>query len=302
MDSSTSFMADIPLGEGGLTASRLGWGMWRLDGTGQDALRLAEAALAADMRFFDTADIYGYGGPGGFGGAEALLGDAFGLDPSLRGKIVLASKGGIDPGVPYDSSEAYLIKACEASLKRLRTDVIDLYQIHRPDLLAHPAEVAAALARLRQDGKIREAGVSNFTAAQMRALSSHMAFPLVSLQPEFSALAIEPLSDGVLDFAMDYGMAVLAWSPLGQGRLATGDSDARTQRVVAALDALAEKHGVSRSAAAVAWVLRHPSRPVALIGSQSPERLRDLAQARSVHLSKTEWYEVLVASRGERMP
>jgi predicted oxidoreductase len=302
MDGSTSFMADIPLGEGGLTASRLGWGMWRLDGTGQDALRLAEAALAADMRFFDTADIYGYGGPGGFGGAEALLGDAFGLDPSLRGKIVLASKGGIDPGVPYDSSEAYLIKACEASLKRLRTDVIDLYQIHRPDLLAHPAEVAAALARLRQDGKIREAGVSNFTAAQMRALSSHMAFPLVSLQPEFSALAIEPLSDGVLDFAMDYGMAVLAWSPLGQGRLATGDSDARTQRVVAALDALAEKHGVSRSAAAVAWVLRHPSRPVALIGSQSPERLRDLAQARSVHLSKTEWYEVLVASRGERMP
>jgi predicted oxidoreductase len=168
--------------------------------------------------------------------------------------------------------------------------------------LAHPAEVAAALARLRQDGKIREAGVSNFTAAQMRALSSHMAFPLVSLQPEFSALAIEPLSDGVLDFAMDYGMAVLAWSPLGQGRLATGDSDARTQRVVAALDALAEKHGVSRSAVAVAWVLRHPSRPVALIGSQSPERLRDLAQARSVHLSKTEWYEVLVASRGERMP
>jgi predicted oxidoreductase len=302
MDGSTSFMADIPLGEGGLTASRLGWGMWRLDGTGQDALRLAEAALAADMRFFDTADIYGYGGPGGFGGAEALLGDAFGLDPSLRGKIVLASKGGIDPGVPYDSSEAYLIKACEASLKRLRTDVIDLYQIHRPDLLAHPAEVAAALARLRQDGKIREAGVSNFTAAQMRALSSHMAFPLVSLQPEFSALAIEPLSDGVLDFAMDYGMAVLAWSPLGQGRLATGDSDARTQRVVAALDALAEKHGVSRSAVAVAWVLRHPSRPVALIGSQSPERLRDLAQARSVHLSKTEWYEVLVASRGERMP
>lgn len=302
MDSSTSLTADIPLGQGGLTASRLGWGMWRLAGTGQETLRLAEAALEADMRFFDTADIYGFGGPGGFGGAEALLGEAFALDPSLRGKVVLASKGGIDPGVPYDSSEAYLIKACEASLKRLQTDVIDLYQIHRPDLLAHPAEVAGALARLRRDGKIREAGVSNYTAAQTRALAALMPFPLVSLQPEFSALAIEALSDGVLDFAMEYEMAVLAWSPLGQGRLATGDGDARTQRVIAALDVLADRHGVSRSAAAVAWVLRHPSRPVALIGSQSPERLRDLAPARSVHLSKTEWYEVLVASRGERMP
>lgn len=301
MDTSSSPMADVALGQSGLMASRLGWGMWRLEGTGQDALRLSNAALEADMRFFDTADIYGLGGAG-FGTAEALLGEAFALDPSLRGRIVLATKGGIDPGVPYDSSVEYLIRACEASLKRLKTDVIDLYQIHRPDLLAHPEEAAAAFARLRQDGKIREAGVSNYTAAQMRALAAHMPFPLVSLQPEFSALAIEPLSDGVLDFAMEYSMAVLAWSPLGQGRLATGEGDARTQRVVAVLDALAEKHGASRSAVAIAWVLRHPSRPIALIGTQSAERLRDLAQARSVHLSKTEWYEVLVASRGERMP
>jgi predicted oxidoreductase len=293
--------ADLALGPNGLTASRLGWGMWRLAGTPQDALRLSEAALEADMRLFDTADIYGLDGAG-FGTAETLLGEACARDPSLRGRITLATKGGIDPGVPYDSSAAYLVRACEASLKRLKTDVIDLYQIHRPDLLAHPAEAAAAFARLRQDGKIREAGVSNYTASQMRALAAHMSFPLVSLQPEFSALAIEPLSDGVLDFAMEYRMAVLAWSPLGQGRLAAGDGDARTQRTIIALDALAEKHGTSRAVIAVAWVLQHPSRPIALIGSQSADRLRGLAKARSVHLSKAEWYGVLVASRGERMP
>lgn len=292
---------DVRLGETGLTASRLGWGMWRLAGDGAQALALAHAALDADMRFFDTADIYGLGGQG-FGAAETLLGEAFALDASLRPRITLATKGGIDPGVPYDSSAEYLVAACEASLRRLQTDVIDLYQVHRPDLLAHPDEVAEAFARLRQAGKIRAAGVSNYTAAQTRALNAVMPFPLVSLQPEFSALAIEPLSDGVLDFAMEYGMAVLAWSPLGQGALATGAGDARVQRVTAALDEIAARHGVTRPAAAIAWVLRHPSRPVALIGSQSAPRLQEAAQARSVNLSKAEWYAVLVASRGQPMP
>lgn len=291
----------VSFGSSGLAAPPLGWGMWRLEGNGSHALGLAHAALDAGMRLFDTADIYGLGGQG-FGAAEGLLGDALVLDPGLRARILLATKGGIDPGVPYDSSASYLIAACEASLKRLKTDVIDLYQIHRPDLLAHPAEVAEAFARLRQAGKIREAGVSNYTAAQVRALMAHMPFPLVSLQPEFSALAIEPLSDGILDLAMETGMAVLAWSPLAQGRLAAVAGDERASRVIVALDALAAREGVSRAAVAVAWVLAHPSRPFALIGTQSAERLVEIAAATQVRLSRADWYDVLVASRGERMP
>ncbi len=293
--------ADAPLGASGLIASRLGWGMWRLAGTGPQALELAHTALDAGMTFFDTADIYGFGGQG-FGAAEERLGEAFSLDAGLRGRVVLASKGGIDPGVPYDSTAAYLIAACEKSLRRMRTDVIDLYQIHRPDLLAHPAEIAEAFDRLRQAGKIRAAGVSNYTAAQTRALAAHMPFPLVSTQPEFSALAFEPLHDGVLDLAMEQGLAVLAWSPLAQGRLAAADGDATARRVIAALDLLAVREGVSRAAVAIAWVLAHPARPVALIGSQTPQRLQDAAAALRVQLSRTDWYGVLVAARGAAMP
>lgn len=299
--SDLSSSAAVPLGASGVHASRLGWGMWRLAGTGPQALELAHAALDAGMSFFDTADIYGFGGQG-FGAAEERLGEAHALDRGLRSKITLASKGGIDPGIPYDSSAAYLIAACEKSLKRLQTDVIDLYQIHRPDLLAHPAEVASAFDRLRQAGKIRAAGVSNYTAAQTRALAAHMPFPLVSTQPEFSALAYEPLSDGVLDLAMEQGLAVLAWSPLAQGRLADAPSDATSGRLIAALDAVAAREGASRAAVAIAWVLAHPARPVALIGSQTPARLAEAAAALEVRLSRADWYGVLVAARGAPMP
>lgn len=293
--------ARVALGAGGLHVPRIGWGLWRLSGDVSHAVALARAALNAGFSLFDTADVYGLGAAG-FGAVEALLGEAFARDPALRGRIVLATKGGIEPGAPYNSRAAWLVRACEDSLARLRTDVIDLYQIHRPDLLAHPQEVAEALTRLREAGKIREAGVSNYTAAQTRALAAHLPFPLASVQPEFSALASGVLEDGVLDLAMERGLAVLAWSPLGQGRLAEPGADAQAGRVAAALDAIAGTVGVTRAAAAIAWVLAHPSRPVALVGTQSPVRMADLAQARGVSITRAQWYEVLVAARGTPMP
>lgn len=281
----------------------LGWGMWRLRGTDvAQAHGLCEAALAAGMTLFDTADIYGPDNGEAFGASEALLGKVFAADPGLRQKVVLASKGGIIPPTPYDSSLAYLTAACEASLRRLNTDVLDLYQVHRPDHLAHPAEVAEAFDRLRQAGKIRAAGVSNFTPAQTAALVAHMPFPLSSIQPEFSALAIEGLSDGVLDQAMQHRLAVLAWSPLGQGRLAEPGTDTRAQRVVAVIDRVAAVHATSRTAVALAFVLTHPSRPIALVGSQNPERLHEAAAATTLRLSRQDWYDILVASRGMPMP
>lgn len=292
-----------PVRAGALALSRLGWGMWRLrGGDAKAALRLAESALDAGLTLFDTADIYGPDNGEPFGAAEELFGAALAASPGLRARITLASKGGIVMGVPYDSSAAYLVQACEASLRRLRTDVIDLYQIHRPDLLAHPAEVAAALDQLRRAGKIREAGVSNHTAAQTAALQAHLPFPLASVQPEFSALAIGALEDGVLDHAMAHRLAVLAWSPLAQGRLADAPKDERSARVIAALDAIAAGQGVTRTAVAIAFVLAHPSRPVALVGSQTPARLAEATAALGVKLTRADWYAILVASRGVPMP
>jgi len=287
---------------GSLTFSPLAWGMWRF--AGQEPARaraLVEAAFEAGITLFDTADIYGFGGEG-FGAAEALLGRVFRESPGLRDRMVLASKGGICPPVPYDSSAAYLTAACEASLARLGVDHLDLYQIHRPDLLAHPAEVAGALEALRTAGKIREVGVSNYTAAQTAALQAHLSFPLVTHQPEFSPLATTPIEDGILDQALERGMRVLAWSPLGGGRLGGPSEDPRVQRVQAALDRVAEREGVSRTALAYAWIMAHPTRAVPIVGSQDPARIREASDALKVRLDRTEWYAILVASRGVPMP
>jgi predicted oxidoreductase len=301
------FTADtrIPLGTSGLGVAPLGWGMWRFAGAERSVARArVEAALDAGCTLFDTADIYGLGGSSGFGGAETLLGEVLREAPALRARMVLATKAGITPPVPYNSTTAYLVAACEASLRRLGTDQIDLFQVHRPDLLAHPGEVAAAFDRLRAAGKIRAAGVSNYTAAQIEALCAHMPFALATIQPEFSPLAIEPLTDGVLDVALERGIAVLAWSPLGQGRLGAGAAaaDGRVRAVVAALESVAARAGVDRAAVAYAWILAHPTRAIPLIGSQNPARIREAARAYRVELTREEWYQILVASRGEPMP
>jgi predicted oxidoreductase len=302
---SAAFSYDpVPLGKSSLSSAPIAWGMWRFSGDDVAAAReRVEAALAAGYTLLDTADVYGPDNGEPFGAAETLLGRVLAEAPQLRDGFVLSSKGGIIPGVPYDSSTDYLSSACEASLRRMGVERIDLYQIHRPDLLAHPAEVAATLSRLREAGKIGEVGVSNYTAAQTSALQAHLPFPIVAVQVEFSPLAIEPLSDGTLDQAMAAGMAVLAWSPLGQGRLGEGVSD--DPRVVAvrqALDAVAVEKGVSRTVASYAWILQHPSRPIPIVGSQQPARIHEAAEALPVRFTRAEWYSVLTAARGAPLP
>lgn len=292
------------LGKSDLMITSLGWGMWRFAGIDVKAAQeLVESVFEAGINFFDTADIYGFKNPQeGFGDAEALLGQVFKQAPSLRGSMVLASKGGIIPPTPYDSSYGYLVKACEASLRRLNCDYLDLWQIHRPDLLTHPAEIARAVDHLIQAGKIRTFGISNYTVAQARALNAHLNTDIVSFQPEFSPIALDAMTDGTLDLAMEIGASVLAWSPLGGGRLAKDGDDARTKAVIAALDTVAKAHGVSRTSVAYAWVARHPSQPIALVGTQNPARILETREVAKVRLTPDEWYQILVASRGAPMP
>ena len=300
-----------PLGKSEFQVSPLAWGMWRFAGDDVAAAQArCEAALAAGINFFDTADIYGPDNDEPFGASEALLGRVFKAAPGLRGQIVLASKGGISMGVPYDSSPEYLVEAVDASLSRLSVDRIDLWQIHRPDMLTHPAEVAATLDLMVKAGKIGAVGVSNFTVAQSSALKKHLKAPLVSTQPEFSALALQPLFDGTLDWAMKHGLAVLGWSPLGQGRLGDGDprpgrkrdEDARLIRVKAALAAHGQSFGVSIAACAYAWVLAHPAGITPIVGSQNPARIAEAADAFKVTFTRSQWYAILVASLGENLP
>ncbi len=282
--------------------SPIAWGMWRFGHAGVAGGRaLIEAAFAAGVTLFDTADIYGFDGSGGFGDAELALGEIFAEAPGLRERMVLATKGGITPPVPYDSSPNYLADALDNSLKRMRVESVDLYQIHRPDILAHPQEVARSLEDMVTSGKVRALGVSNHTLAQHRALAAFLSVPLATTQPEFSPLELGPIENGLLDLAMETDMAVLAWSPLGGGRI--GDpQDARSQAVAAALDVVAQAAGVSRAAAAYGWITAHPARIIPIVGTQNVARIAEIPDAYKCQWTRQSWYDVLVAARGEKLP
>lgn len=296
MTTLTPSSAPVPLGQSGIAVSPLAWGMWRL--AEARGLRASiDAALAAGISLFDTADVYGCDTPAGFGSAEALFGEALAELPGLRGRIVIATKGGIVPGVPYDASAAYLAEAVDASLRRLRTDRIDLYQIHRRDFLTHPQEAAGALARLVEAGKVRAVGVSNHTAAETEALQAFLPFPLASTQPEFSPLCASPLLDGTFDHAMRTGLAVLAWSPLGGGRLA--DPSSAAGRLLAEHGAA---QGADLAAAALSWAMVHPARPIPIVGSQNPARILAATGAFSIEWTRAQWYAVLEAGTGRKLP
>jgi predicted oxidoreductase len=293
------------LGQSDLEVGPVAYGLWRLVGNDVKAARTRiETALEAGMTLIDVAAVYGLDwGGSGFGESERLLGKVFADAPRLRRQMVLATKFGITPGVPYDSGAEAVVKSCEESLTRLGVDVIDLFQVHRPDVLTHPAELAEALARLRNQGKIREAGVSNYNARQTLLLQQFMPFPLATLQPEFSALAVEPAFDGVLDYAMSRQMTPLAWSPLAGGRLADESAaDERLTRVNAKLDEFAKRERVSRVAVALAFVMRHPSGPIPIVGTQDPARIAAANDALRVNLSRADWYAVVVASQGAPLP
>lgn len=304
-------MSELPLppatrrlGNSAIDVSPIAWGMWRLaeDGrTAADAARLVHAALDAGITFLDTADIYGFDGKSGFGDAEALLGEVLAGDASLRGRMVLATKGGILPPLPYDQSADYLREAIDNSLSRLKVDSVDLWQIHRPDILAHPQETARVLDDAVASGKVKALGVSNFTAAQTAALQHFLGNKLATTQPEISPLRIDCFENGELDQAMMLGLTPMAWSPLGGGRLAAPET-ARDKAVAAALDAVAEAQGVSRTVAAYSWLMAHPAGIVPIIGSQNPARIAEGAQALTVRWTRTEWYAVLVAARGVPLP
>lgn len=290
------------LGAEGPEIGALGYGTWRL--TAEDAAtnqELIETAIGAGMNLIDTADVYGldHGGTG-FGQNEERLGEVLKANPSLREQMVLATKGGIMPPLPYDSSPEYLRSAVEASLRRLGVEHIDLWQIHRPDMFTHPADVAATLDSLIAEGKIAMVGVSNFTVDQYDALAAHLDHPIVSTQPEFSVAQCQPMRDGTFDRAMRDGVIPLAWSPLAGGRLFSGE-DIRPE-LLEVVDRLAEREGVDRAAIATAFVLAHPSTPVALLGTQTPERLTAAASAFVVTLDRNDVYDIVAASEGVPLP
>jgi predicted oxidoreductase len=304
-----------------LTSSRLAYGCWRIAGTwnpaevttaSQAAGRKAVlAAYEAGYTLFDHADIYCDGE------AEKIFGQALQEVSGMRERVVIATKCGIrQPGDPkpdspyrYDFSADYITCSCEQSLKRLGVETIDIYQLHRPDYLMDPAEIAEAFARLKQAGKVREFGVSNFRPSQLTALQSACPMKLIVHQVEISLANLAALEDGTLDQCLAEKITPMAWSPLAGGKLGDGATRVlpsqkayQTRKMNAALDQIAEARDASRTAIALAWLLKHPGHIVPIIGSTNPANIQEAARAAEVDLSRDEWYRLLEAARGERLP
>ena len=289
---------------GGLSLSRVVAGMWRLHEwnlSPQQRLGLIEQCLELGVSSFDHADIYG-----GYG-VEASFGEALALQPSLRARMQLVSKCGIKliaPARPdhsiqhYDTSASHILASVDNSLRQLRTDYLDLLLIHRPDPLMDFDEVAGAFDRLRQQGKVRHFGVSNFSRHQFESLNRRIA--LATNQVEFSPLYVAPMFDETFDGLQDQGVAPMIWSPLAGGRLFNSDEPAAL-RVRAVVQRIADELQRPFSSVVFAWIMQLPSRPVPLTGSGRIGAIAEAVQATQFSLSRSQWFEILRAARGHEV-
>jgi len=280
-------------------------GAWRLAEWGwtpQQRLAWIEGNLDIGVTSFDHADIYG-----GYS-VESLFGEALALRPSLRSRMQLVSKCGIKLVTParpdhqvkhYDSSAAHLRASVEQSLRSLHTDHLDLLLIHRPDALMDFDELADTFEALRREGKVRCFGVSNFAPHQLAPL--HRRIALATHQVELSPLHLDALHDGVLDQCQDLGLRPMIWSPLAGGRIFTADGE-RALRLRQTLEAMAAELGVPVTTLVIAWVLRHPSQPLPILGSRRIEVAQAALAASALRLDAQQWWRIWSASAGHEVP
>ena len=296
-------------------------GTWKPEEVGPENIRQAiaafEAALEAGITLYDHADIYGWGA------SESVFKECLRAVPGSRNLIFIATKFGIRKGGYFDHSPGHIRDAIRGSLDRMGVDYIDLYQVHRPDPLSHPAHTAEVLDALVEEGLIRQIGVSNYYPHQVRALQRYLNAPIVSNQIEISLLHLDSIyegalggpavtkwGDGILDQCMELNLTPMAWSPVGGGWL-TGRKDPpsehpkrdRITRVMAALREMGPNYGGATPAQlAIAWLLAHPAKVIPIVGSNNPAHIREAVAATKIQLSRTDWYKLWVAGRGEGVP
>lgn len=302
----------IELGNSGLQVSEISLGCMRMDKLSlQDANRVIENALELGIDMFDHADIYGGGK------SEEIFADAMDMNPNIREKMVIQTKCGIRDGF-FDFSKEHIIQSAEGSLRRLKTDYLDILLLHRPDTLMEPEEVAEAFNELKQSGKVRHFGVSNQNPGQIELLKKYAEQDLIVNQLQFS-LMFTPMIDAginvnmehdpaivrdgdILNYSRLHDMTIQAWSPFQHGFFEGVFVDNEQFPVLnEKLQEYAEAKGVTKSAIAIAWILRHPARMQPIVGTMNTERLANIAKASDVTLTREEWYD-LYRVAGNELP
>ena len=304
-------MEYLTLPQTDLKVSKIALGCMRIaDKSIEEVEELVKTALESGINFFDHADIYAGGE------AETLFGNA--LTPQLREKMVIQTKCAIRPGICYDFSKEYILNSVDGSLKRLKTDYVDILLLHRPDALMEPEEVAEAFEILEKSGKVKAFGVSNHNPMQIELLNQYCGGKICIDQIQFSAahcptidagLNVNIHNDagcdrdgGIIEYARLKKMTLQAWSPFQYGMFeGIFIGNEKFPELNKVLDRLAEKYGVTPNAIAVAWIMRHPAGIQTIVGSTNLKRIQDISKASDIVLSREEWYEIYLAA-GKMLP
>lgn len=304
-------MYRIELGKSGLQVPAVAVGCMRITSMSEKELAaFIDTAMENGANFFDHADIYGKKS------CEALFGKV--ITPSLREKMILQTKCGIVPGKMYDYSYDHIVESANNSLRNFGTDHIDVLLLHRPDTLMEPEEVAKAFADLKKSGKVRHFGVSNQNPGQMQLLQRYLDMPLCVNQLQFGLMHTPMIQSGinvnmshdpainrdggVLEYCRLNDITIQAWSPMraGEFRFCFVDHPAFPE-LNKAMAELGEKYGVSKTAIAIAWILRHPARIQPVTGTTNLTRLTDSIKATEIKLTREEWYGLYMAA-GNKLP
>ena len=305
-------MKTIQIRDTDLNVAEIALGCMRISSmSNQDIAHLIHTSLDVGINFFDHADVYGGGQ------SEAKFAEALGMTPQLRESMTLQTKVGIRQG-SFDFSKEHILEAVDGSLKRLQTDYLDVLLLHRPDALVEPEEVAEAFTILEDSGKVKHFGVSNQNPMQIELLKKFVKQPLLFNQLQLSITNTTMIDAGInvnmedefainrdgsiLDYCRLNDITIQPWSPFQYGFFEGVFLDnEKFPELNAKIDELAAAYDVANTAIAIAWILRHPARMQPIIGTTNAGRVKAIAKASDITLSREEWYAIYLAA-GNRLP
>jgi predicted oxidoreductase len=305
-------MKNIKIANSELEVSEIGLGCMRISDKEKNvAEKIVKTSLEEGINFFDHADIYGGGK------SEEVFAEAINMKDDIREKIILQTKCSIRKGC-YDFSKEYIISSVDDSLKRLKTDYVDTLLLHRPDTLMEPEEVCEAFSELYNKGKVKCFGVSNHNPMQIELLNKYLDNKITINQLQFSIMhtgiidsglnvnmKIDPSIDrdgSILEYCRLKDITIQAWSPFQYGFFEGVflDND-KFPELNKKINEIAEIKGVTNSAIATAWILRHPAKIQTIVGTMNSDRLKDICKASNIELTRQEWYEIYLAA-GNKLP
>jgi len=300
------------IANGEISASEIALGCMRINSlSSREASTLINTALEEGINFFDHADIYGGGK------SEEVFADAVNMNPTIREKFIFQSKCGIRDGY-FDFSKEHILDSVEGSLKRLKTDYLDVMLLHRPDTLMEPEEVAEAFSILHSSGKVRYFGVSNQNAMQIELLNKYLNHKIIINQLQLSVTNTGMFDSGmnvnmknnssinrdgsILEYCRLKDITIQAWSPLQYGTFEGSFlNNDKFPELNNKINEIAAIKGVTNTAIAIAWILRHPAKIHPIVGTTNPNHLKEICKASQIQLTRQEWYEIYRAA-GNKLP